>query len=312
MMRRISVAPMVDRTTRHFRNFIRLFNKSSTLYTEMITSQAIINGDIDRILKFEDTQHKLVLQIASSDPILARESIKLAEKYPYDEININAGCPSDRVADNKMGAYLMGDKELLKDIVLAIKEVTNKKISIKHRIGIDGKGIFLDNRKLETYDELLEFVDTFSNIGIDKFTVHSRIAILKGLSPHENRTIPPLNYDFVYRLKKDRPNLFIEINGGIKNLDEAKEHLKKVDSVMIGRAVYDNPYMLNEFNLKRKDIALSMIDYIDKMDGRAYHFTMHTTGLYYATKYSKIWKKIVTNPKVSQIEIKEFISMVDY
>ncbi|WP_231501424.1 tRNA dihydrouridine(20/20a) synthase DusA [Oceanivirga salmonicida] len=308
MMNKISIAPMVDRTTKHFRNFLRMFNKSSYLYTEMITAQAIINGDLDKLLDFNEIEHPIALQIATHDEKLAQIAINKANKYNYDSININAGCPSNRVSDNMMGAYLMSNIKLLKKIINSIKEVTDKPITLKHRIGIDGKGILKDDRLMNSYSELLEFVDEISSVGIKDFTVHARIAILKGLSPHENRTIPPLDYDMVYKLKKDRPNLNIEINGGIKTIEEVNEHLQYVDRVMIGRAAYDNPMLLNEYNISRFEIIEKLIKYVEENKGsKPYHTTMHTLGLFYGTKYSKIWKNVATNTNVSSRELKEFL-----
>ncbi len=308
MMEKISIAPMVDRTTKHFRNFVRMYNKSSYLYTEMITAQAIINGDTDRLLSFNEIEQAIALQIATHNEDLARMAIEKANKYNYDSININAGCPSNRVSDNMMGAYLMSDTKLLKKIIMSIKEVTDKPITLKHRIGIDGKGILADDRLMDTYEALLDFVDEISECGVNDFTIHARIAILKGLSPHENRIIPPLDYDRVYRLKKDRPNLNIEINGGIKTLDEVENHLKYVDRVMIGRAAYDNPMLLNESNISRFEIIEKLIKYIENnKDAKPYHITMHTLGLFYGTKYSKIWKNVAANTNVSSKELKEFL-----
>lgn len=309
MVEKISVAPMVDRTTNHFRNFIRFFNTKSTLYTEMITDKAIINGDSKKLLEFDKSQHNIVLQIASSNFSDIKKAAKIFEKYDYDEININAGCPSNRVSDNMMGAYLMSDIKLLKELVLALKEESSKKISIKHRIGIDGRGFLSDNKVMNTYEKLLEFVDELVEIGINKFIIHARIAILKGLNPHENRTIPPLDYEMVYKLKKDRPNLEIEINGGIKTLEEASKCLEKVDRVMMGRAIYDNPMVLNSENISRIEILEKLIKYVEKVE-RPYHTTMHTLGLFYATKYSKLWKQVASNSNVTADDIKQFMNKI--
>ncbi|VWL85079.1 tRNA dihydrouridine(20/20a) synthase DusA [Oceanivirga miroungae] len=312
-MNKISVAPMVDRTTKEFRNFFRMFNKSSTLYTEMISAQAIINGDIDRLLKFNDIEHPIALQIATHDKDYAKEAIKIANKYNYDSININAGCPSDRVSNNKMGAYLMSEPELIVSIANEIRKVTDKPITLKHRIGIDGKGILEDDRLMDSYEELLEFVDKVSNnTDINKYIIHARIAILKGLSPSENRTIPPIDYDRVYRLKKERPNLNIEINGGIKTLEEVENHLKYVDSVMIGRQAYDNPMLLNEFNISRYEIIEKLIKYIEEnKEVKPYHITMHSLGLFHSTKYSKIWKNVASNSRIESTDLKNFLKELD-
>lgn len=304
---------MVDRTTKEFRNFFRMFNKSSTLYTEMISDRAIINGDEKKLLKFNDVEHKLVIQIATQDKNLAARAIQIANKYDYDSININAGCPSDRVSNNKMGAYLMSEPELIVSIANEIRKYTNKPITLKHRIGIDGKGVLKDDRLIDSYEELLAFVDKISlNTDIKKYIVHARIAILKGLSPSENRSIPPLDYERVYSLKKQRPNLDIEINGGIKSLEEVSNHLKKVDSVMIGRAVYDNPMLLNEFGISRLEIIEKLIKYMEENRKiKPYHISMHTLGLFYNTKYSKAWKNLASNTKIDSNHLKEFMKNID-
>ena len=240
----ISVAPMVDKTDRHFRNFVRMINKDVLLYTEMITAQAIINGDLEYLLGFEKEQNPIVLQIAATNKEEARKAVEIAEQYNYDEINLNIGCPSDRVSGNAMGAYLMAYPEMVAEMVLEMKKVTKKPISIKHRIGIDGKNVLPEDYErvlIDKYEDMLKFVEINEKVGVNKFVVHARIAVLAGLNPKENREIPPLRYEDVYRLKQEKPNLHIEINGGIKTIDQIDEHLKYVDSVMMGREIYDNP-----------------------------------------------------------------------
>lgn len=271
---KISIAPMVDKSHRHFRYFCRLMNKEILLYTEMVTAQAILNGELDKILYFREEEGNVALQIAASNPEDAYKAVKKANSYNYSEINLNCGCPSDRVSGNLMGAALMSDRKLVYEILLAMKEATNKPITIKHRIGIDGTGIIQDkNAKviMDGYDDLLEFLDTVSKAKADRYTVHARSAILKGLSPKDNREIPPLDYDMVYRLKKDFDYLNIEINGGFKTVESIKDALTKVDGVMIGRAAYEDCYLLanlqkvdNE-NLKpisRGEIIKSYIPYV--------------------------------------------------
>lgn len=244
---KISIAPMVDKSHRHFRYFCRIMNKNILLYSEMVTAQAIINGDLDKILYFREDEGNVALQIAASNPEDAYKAVKLAEKYNYSEINLNCGCPSDRVSGNLMGAALMSDKNLVYEILSAMKEATSKPITIKHRIGIDGTGVIESkNNKIimSGYEDLLEFLDTVSKAKPDRYTVHARSAILKGLSPKDNREIPPLDYNMVYKLKKDFSYLNIEINGGFKTLESIKDALTKVDSVMIGRAAYEDCYLL--------------------------------------------------------------------
>lgn len=261
---KISIAPMVDKSHRHFRYFCRIMNKDALLYTEMVTAQAIINGDLDKILYFREDEGPVALQIAAASSEDAYKAVKLAEKYNYAEINLNCGCPSDRVSGNLMGAALMSDKNLVYEIISAMKEATNKPVTIKHRIGIDGTGVLDDNTKkiiMNGYEDLLEFLNTVSKAKPDRYTVHARSAILKGLSPKDNREVPPLDYDMVYKLKKDFSYLNIEINGGFKTLENIKDALTKVDGVMIGRASYEDCYLLanlhklNEKNINSKSIS---------------------------------------------------------
>ncbi|MEN8076340.1 tRNA dihydrouridine(20/20a) synthase DusA [Clostridioides difficile] len=275
---KISIAPMVDKSHRHFRYFCRIMNKEALLYTEMVTAQAIINGDLDRILYFREEEGPVALQIAASNAEDAFKAVKIAEKYNYSEINLNCGCPSDRVSGNLMGAALMSDKNLVYEILLAMKEATNKPITIKHRIGIDGTGVIEgENNKIimNGYEDLLEFLDTVSKAKPDRYTVHARSAILKGLSPKDNREVPPLDYNMVYNLKKDFKYLNIEINGGFKTLTSIKDALEKVDGVMIGRAAYEDCYLLanlhkidkeneNIESLSRGEIIKSYIPYVNE------------------------------------------------
>lgn len=273
---KISIAPMVDKSHRHFRYFCRIMNKEALLYTEMVTAQAIINGDLDKILYFRKEEGPVALQIAACNPEDAYKALKLAEDFNYTEINLNCGCPSDRVSGNLMGAALMSDKNLVYEILSAMKEATNKPITIKHRIGIDGTGV-IDNTNnkiiMDGYEDLLDFLDTVSKAKPDRYTVHARSAILKGLSPKDNREIPPLDYEMVYKLKKDFNYLNIEINGGFKTLDSIKDALTKVDGVMIGRASYEDCYLLANLNklndenanpLSRGDIIKAYIPYVQE------------------------------------------------
>lgn len=273
---KISIAPMVDKSHRHFRYFCRIMNKEALLYTEMVTAQAIINGDLDRILYFREEEGPVALQIAASNSEDAFKAVKIAEKYNYSEINLNCGCPSDRVSGNLMGAALMSDKDLVYEILLAMKEATNKPITIKHRIGIDGTGVIENNKIIMNgYEDLLEFLDTVSKAKPDRYTVHARSAILKGLSPKDNREVPPLDYNMVYNLKKDFKYLNIEINGGFRTLTSIKDALEKVDGVMIGRAAYEDCYLLANLHkidkenkniepLSRGEIIKSYIPYVDE------------------------------------------------
>ena len=325
MNNKISIAPMVDRTDRNFRNFVRMINKDVLLYTEMITAQAILNGDLDYILGFDEVEHPIVLQIAATNPEEAYKAVKIAEKYNYDEINLNVGCPSDRVSGNMMGAYLMAFPKEVANIVKAMKEATGKPISIKHRIGIDGKNILpesFERTLLDKYEDMVNFINTTKEIGVNKYIIHARIAILAGLDPKQNRSIPPLRYDEVYRVKKEYPELHIEINGGIKSVKEIDEHLNYVDSVMLGREIYDNPMILTEFgkyygkdiNITRKEIIEKMIYYVENMERqqiRPHLFLMHAHGLFHNIRGSKAWKRAINEPKADSETLRELLEKIE-
>lgn len=325
MNNKISIAPMVDRTDRNFRNFVRMINKDVLLYTEMITAQAILNGDLDYILGFDEVEHPIVLQIAATNPEEAYKAVKIAEKYNYDEINLNVGCPSDRVSGNMMGAYLMAFPKEVANIVKAMKEATGKPISIKHRIGIDGKNILpssFERTLLDKYEDMVNFINTNKETGVNKYIIHARIAILAGLDPKQNRSIPPLRYDEVYRVKKEYPDLHIEINGGIKSVKEIDEHLNYVDSVMLGREIYDNPMILTEFgkyygkdiNITRKEIIEKMIYYVENMERqqlRPHLFLMHTHGLFHNIRGSKAWKRAINEPKADSETLRELLEKIE-
>ena len=325
MKNKISIAPMVDRTDRNFRNFVRMINKDVLLYTEMITAQAILNGDLDYILGFDEVEHPIVLQIAATNPEEAYKAVKIAVKYNYDEINLNVGCPSDRVSGNMMGAYLMAFPKEVANIVKAMKEATGKPISIKHRIGIDGKNILpasFGRTLLDKYEDMVNFINITKEIGVNKYIIHARIAILAGLDPKQNRSVPPLRYNEVYSAKKEYPDLHIEINGGIKSVKEIDEHLNYVDSVMLGREIYDNPMILTEFgkyygkeiNITRKEIIEKMIYYVENMERqqlRPHLFLMHTHGLFHNIRGSKAWKRAINEPKADSATLKELLEKIE-
>ena len=327
MGNKVSIAPMVDRTDRNFRNFVRMINKDVLLYTEMITALAILNGDLEYILGFDEVEHPIVLQIAATNPKEAYQAVKIAEKYAYDEINLNVGCPSDRISGNMMGAYLMAFPEEVVNIVKAMKDATNKPISIKHRIGIDGKNILpntFDRTLFDKYEDMINFIHITEKAGVNKYIIHARIAILAGLDPKQNRSIPPLRYDEIYRAKKENPNLHIEINGGIKTVKEIDEHLKHVDSVMLGREIYDNPMILTEFgkdygsekkiNITRKEIIEKMIHYVENMEKqnlRPHLFLMHTHGLFHNVRGSKAWKRAINDPKADSGTLRKLLKEME-
>lgn len=324
---KVSIAPMVDKTHRHFRYFSRLLTKEALLYTEMVTAQSIINGNRDKILYFREEEGPVALQIAASNPEEAYKAVKLAEDYNYTEINLNCGCPSDRVSGNLMGAALMSSKDLVYEILSAMKEATKKPVTIKHRIGIDGTGIIEEEKSkviLEGYDDLLEFLSTISKAKPDRYTIHARSAILKGLSPKDNREIPPLDYDIVYRLKKEFDYLNIEINGGFKTIDSIKDALTKVDGVMIGRSAYEDCYLLANFYklygdfedkkpISRGTIIKSYIPYImeELEKGNSVHALVSPLhSLFQGQKGSKKYKQLLSSSNIKKETILEVLNNI--
>lgn len=232
---------MMDWTDRHCRTFHRQISRHTWLYTEMVTTGALLYGDVARHLDFNEEEHPVALQLGGSEPADLAKSAKLGEQWGYDEINLNCGCPSERVQKGAFGACLMAEPQLVADCVKAMRDAVSIDVTIKHRIGIDQR---------ESYDFVRDFVGTIAQAGCRTFIVHARNAILKGLSPKENREIPPLNYDFAYQLKRDFPHLEIIVNGGIKTEAEIDLHLQHLDGVMIGREAYHNPYLMAAFDAR--------------------------------------------------------------
>ncbi|WP_336366879.1 tRNA dihydrouridine(20/20a) synthase DusA [Marinobacter sp. C2H3] len=283
--RRFCVAPMMDWTTPHFRYLARILSKRALLYTEMVTSGALIHGDTERFLRHDAFEYPLALQLGGSDAGELAHCARLAEQFGFDEVNLNVGCPSDRVQNNLIGACLMGHPQKVAEGVAAMKEATSLPVTVKHRIGIDGR---------ESWDELCEFIETVAAAGCTTFIVHARIAILDGLSPKENREIPPLKYDWVYALKARYPHLEIIINGGIKTFDECREHLAHTDGVMLGREAYHNPWLLAGVDaaffgepapaLSRHDALRALLPFIQsELDRGIYltHMSRHVMGLFH-------------------------------
>lgn len=231
----VSVAPMMDRTDRHFRQLLRQITKRTLLYTEMIHVGAVRHGDRDRLLAFEPVQHPISLQLGGDDAAELAEAARIGAAYGYDEINLNVGCPSERVSSGNFGACLMLRPDAVARAVAAMRAAVELPVTVKHRIGVD---------EVDRYEDMERFVREVASAGADAFTVHARKAWLHGLNPKENRTIPPLRYQDVYRLKEAAPELIIELNGGVRDLREASDHLHNVDAVMLGRAVYDDPFVL--------------------------------------------------------------------
>ncbi|MRW85666.1 tRNA dihydrouridine(20/20a) synthase DusA [Pseudoduganella sp. FT26W] len=261
--RLLSVAPMMDWTDRHCRVFHRHISKHTWLYTEMVTTGALVYGDVERHLRFNEEEHPVALQLGGSDPADLATSAKLGEKWGYDEINLNCGCPSERVQKGAFGACLMAEPQLVADCVKAMRDAVSIDVTVKHRIGIDD---------VQSYDFVRDFVGKVADAGCTTFIVHARNAILKGLSPKENREIPPLKYDYAYQLKRDFPDFEIIINGGIKTEAEIDQHLQHLDGVMLGREAYHNPFVMANFDQRyygdsrapktREQVLEAMIPYI--------------------------------------------------
>ena len=294
----LSIAPMMDRTDRHYRYFMRQITRHTLLYTEMVTSQAIKYGDVDKLLGFSEIEHPIALQVGGDDPKDLAHCAKLAESLGYDEINLNVGCPSSRVQSGNFGACLMFTPDRVADCISAMKAATTIPVSVKHRIGVDDR---------DSYEEMVDFVKTVASAGCDRFSVHARKAWLQGLSPKENRDIPPLRYDDVHQLKRDFPDLFIEINGGFVTLEQSLEQLDHVNAVMIGRAAYDAPYLFAEADRlfygddspvrSRHEVVEAMYEYVDRhiANGNKLHsITRHMLQLFRDKPHNRSWKQILT------------------
>lgn len=292
---RFSVAPMLDWTDRHCRYFLRLLSKQTLLYTEMVTTGAIIHGK-GNYLAYSQEEHPVALQLGGSDPSALAHCAKLAEQCGYDEINLNVGCPSDRVQNGMFGACLMGQKMLVADCVKAMRDVVSIPVTVKTRIGIDEQ---------DSYEFLCDFISTVAELGgCDMFTIHARKAWLSGLSPKENREIPPLDYPRVYQLKRDFPSLTLAINGGVKTLEEAKQHLQHLDGVMMGREAYHNPGILAQVDseifgcqaaaISKVAVIESMYPYIERELAKGTylsHITRHMLGLFQGVPGARQWRR---------------------
>tara|TARA_B100000686_G_scaffold39367_1_gene40762 strand:- start:219 stop:1202 length:984 start_codon:yes stop_codon:yes gene_type:complete len=315
MHKTVSVAPMMDCTDKHDRYFLRLISKNVKLYTEMIVANAIIRGDRDFLLKFNSLEKPLALQIGGSNPKELAEATKIAESYGYDEINLNLGCPSKKVQKNKFGACLMKEPNLVGECVSAMKKASNLPVTIKTRIGYDNH---------EDYEYLKKFLTIIKNAGAENFIIHARRAILNK-TPKQNLTIPPLNYNFVYNIKKDFPKDIVILNGGIDSIDKIQAHLKKVDGVMIGRAAYHSPYFLAEVEkeifinqniLTRAEVMERMIPYIKeetKKGTRLNQIMRHTIGLFHGQKGSTDWKRYLSkNMCIREADLQKVNHIMDH
>ena len=299
MIHRFCVAPMMDRTDRHERFFLRSLSKKAYLYTEMINANAVLFGDQNELLKFNECEHPLAIQLGGNDPTKLSEAATISESYGYDEINLNIGCPSNKVQSGNFGAILMNKPNLVAKCVKAIKNKVNIPVSVKCRIGVDD----MDEEK-----DLNTFIKKVSDSGCKIFIVHARKAWLKGLSPRENRNIPPLNYERVYKLKDEFPHLEIIINGGLENIEDSKNHLTKVDGVMMGRKAYENPFQLTKvdhlfygmpfLSKTRKEVLLRMIPYIIQQHKAGIKINLisrHFMGLTKGTRFAKQIRANLTN-----------------
>jgi len=315
MNRKVCVAPMMDCTDRHERFFLRLISKNVLLYTEMIVSEAISRGDKKKLLSFNLNEKPLALQVGGSSPTLLAEAAKTGEDFGYDEINLNLGCPSKKVEKNKFGACLMKEPNLVADCLNKMQSVCKLPITIKTRIGYDD---------VEDYESLYKFIEILKKTGIKTFIIHARKAILGKFTPKQNLNIPPLKYNVVYRLKKDFPNEEIIINGGITSTEQIKEHLKKVDGVMMGRSIYHSPYLLadiereifnNENILSRREVMESLVPYVKeetKNGTRLNQIMRHTLGLFHGQEGSSFWKRYLSeNMCVRDADVKKIDHIMD-
>ena len=292
------IAPMLDWTDRHCRFFLRLLSRHVRLYTEMVTTGAVLRGDRQRLLAYDPAEHPLALQLGGSDPADLARCAHIAAEWGYDEVNLNVGCPSDRVQSGRFGACLMAEPELVAECVAAMRAAVAIPVTVKTRIGIDER---------DSYAELADFVDRVAAGGCETFMIHARKAWLRGLSPRENREIPPLRYAVVHQLKRDFPDLTVVLNGGLTTLDQAAEQLRQVDGVMIGRAVYENPYLLagvdqrffgsSESPFSRDQVVETFTPYIKEQlrQGTPLHcMTRHILGLFQGVPGARAWRRTLS------------------
>lgn len=317
--RRFNVAPMIDLTDRHYRYLARLASQQAVLFTEMITTGAILNGDQEFLLGYSDSEHPIVLQLGGSNAEELATCSAIAQQRGYDEINLNVGCPSDKVQHHKIGACLMAEPLLVKECLQAMDEACDRPITVKHRIGLDDD---------DSYDSLLQFVDQVQGPHCQVFYVHARNAILQGLSPKQNREIPPLQYDKVYRLKQDFPDLEIIINGGIDSIEQCQQHLQQVDGVMLGRAAYHNSAILldvdseiytTDTNINRHDVVQGYLTYMAAQHDKGtawHHMAKHLMGLFQGLPGARNMRRHLSEnihgPSASLSVIEDALSLVDY
>ena len=315
MNRKVSVAPMMDCTDKHERYFLRLISKNVLLYTEMVVSEAIDRGDRQRLLSFNLEEKPVALQLGGSSPKLLSQAAKIGEEFGYDEINLNLGCPSKKVQKNKFGACLIKEPNLVADCLSEMQAKTKLPVTVKTRIGYD---------QVEDYEHLFNFIKTLKATGVKTFIIHARKAMLGKLTPKQNLNIPPLKYEMVYKLKEDFKDLEIIINGGITSPIQAKDHLTKVDGVMIGRSVYHSPYMLadiekeifnNENVPSRQEVVELLVKYLKeevKKGTRVNQIMRHTLGLFHGQTGSNFWKRYLSeNMCVRDADVKKVDHIMD-
>jgi len=308
---KVSVAPMMDWTDKHCRYFFRLLSTCTQLYTEMIISKAILRGDKNRLLDYNSSEHPLVLQLGGSDPKEMAQCAHIAKQWGYDEVNINVGCPSDRVLSGSFGACLMKEPDLVASCVESMIDASDIPVSVKSRIGIDD---------MESYNRLSDFVARIHKKGCQHFIIHARKAWLQGLSPKENRTIPPLKYPWVYQLKRDFPQLKITLNGGVTECNEVVKHLDHVDGVMLGRAIYHQPYLLADIDSKvfgKKGIfrtrEQALVDYMTYIKNQLKQgvpiraMTRHILGLYHGQNNAKFFRRLLSGKTVELSHLDEWL-----
>ena len=315
MNRKVSVAPMMDCTDKHERYFLRLISKNVLLYTEMIVSEAIDRGDRQRLLSFNLEEKPVALQLGGSSPKLLSQAAKIGEEFGYDEINLNLGCPSKKVQKNRFGACLIKEPNLVADCLSEMQVKTNLPVTVKTRIGYD---------QVEDYEHLYNFINTLKETGVKTFIIHARKAMLGKFTPKQNLNIPPLKYEMVYKLKEDFKDLEIIINGGITSPLQAKDHLNKVDGVMIGRSIYHSPYMLadiekeifnNEDVPSRQEVVELLVKYLKeevKKGTRVNQIMRHTLGLFHGQTGSNFWKRYLSeNMCVRDADVKKVDHIMD-
>jgi tRNA-dihydrouridine synthase A len=307
--RRLSVAPMMDWTDHHCRYFHRLITRHALLYTEMVTTGALLHGDVPRHLDYNDEEHPVALQLGGSEPEDLAACAKLAERWRYDEVNLNCGCPSERVQRGAFGACLMNEPQLVADCVKAMRDATALPVTVKHRIGVD---------RTESYGFVRDFVGTVAAAGCEVFIVHARNAWLQGLSPKENREIPPLRYEFVHKLKQDFPRLTFVLNGGVKTNAQVEEQLDCLDGVMLGREAYHNPWIMAEWDTRffgaapagreREAVEEAMVAYMERKAGAGVpwsHVSRHMMGLWNGVPGARRWRQVWSDHRLKGLPARE-------